>query len=269
MPESFPRTQEVPNQSPLFWVSHKDRYLRQLLISDIESETGRDLIVYFTDTDNSLAGIDPGDDQFLYELLRDRHHDGIDLLLETPGGVTDTTEKLCAMLRSMAPDLRVVVPRRAKSNGTLMALASKEILMSATSELGPIDPFLGNLPAEFILNDPTANPILVQAAQTAILQTTRLAKELLMSGMMKDADEKTIDETVGTLASRQRFHSHGSVVDAREAQNLGLTVNFFDHNAALWQKFWLLRSMYAYDAPRNGHVKIFEGLKISTAVAAK
>jgi hypothetical protein len=269
MPESFPRTNIVPNQSPLFWVSHKDRYLRQLLISDIESETGRDLIVYFTDTDNSLAIIDPGDDQFLYELLRDRHHDGIDLLLETPGGATDTTEKLCAMLRSMAPDIRVVVPRRAKSNGTLMALSSKEILMSATSELGPIDPSLGNLPAEFILNDPTANPILKQAAYTAALQTKRLAKDLLNSGMMQGVDEKIIDETVEVLASRQRFHSHGSVVDAREAEKLGLKVNFFEHSDPLWQKFWLLRSMYAYDAPRNGHAKIFEGLRVSTAVAAK
>ena len=269
MADCFPRNKQIPDQSPLYWVSHKDRYLRQLLISDIESETERDLVVYFTDTDNSLAGIDPGDDQFLYELLRQRQRDGVDLLLETPGGYTDTTEKLCAMLRSMAPDLRVVVPRRAKSNGTLMALASKEILMSSTSELGPIDPSLNNIPAEFILNDPTSNPLLKQAALTATMQTKRLAKELLMSGMMSEATAAQVEETVSLLASRQRFHSHGSVVDAEEAKNLGLAVKVLDHSDPLWQKFWLLRSMYAYDAPRNGHAKIYEAAKISTAVSAK
>ena len=65
----FPRSAALPNQSPLFWVSHKDRYLRQLLISDIEEETGRSLIVYFTDCDNSAAQIDQADDAYLSELL--------------------------------------------------------------------------------------------------------------------------------------------------------------------------------------------------------
>ena len=31
----------------MFWVQQKDRYLRQLLIRDIEDQTGRRLIVYF------------------------------------------------------------------------------------------------------------------------------------------------------------------------------------------------------------------------------
>lgn len=269
MADSFPRGIMPPDQSPLYWVSHKDRYLRQLLISDIQVSTGRNLIVYFTDTDNSTALIDPGDDQYLYELLKQCKPGGVDLLLETPGGFTDTTEKLCAMLRSMAPDLRVIVPRRAKSNGTLMALAAKEILMSATSELGPIDPSINNVPAEFILNDPQSNPIFRQVAMTAAMQTKRLAKELLKSGMMSDQEDGVVDAAVEALATRQRFHSHGSVVDAREAAQLGLKVNMLDHGSELWQQLWLLRSMYAYDAPRNGHVKIFEGVRNSTAVAAK
>lgn len=269
MTDCFPRTTALPKQSPLFWTSHKDRYLRQLLIADIEAVTGRDLIVYFTDTDNSLAGIDPGDDQLIFELLRSRSRAGVDLLLETPGGFTDTTEKLCSLLRSMAPDLRVVVPRKAKSNGTVIALAAAEILMSSTSELGPIDPSINNLPAEFILNDPTANPILKQAAFTASLQTRRLAKELLTSGMMRGSAESVIDDLVGLLATRQRYHSHGSVIDAGEAKSLGLNVRIFPVEDDLWQRFWLLRTMYAYDAPRNGHWKIFEGARVSTAVNAK
>ena len=45
--EKFPRSTDLPSQSPLFWVEQKDRYLRQLLIRDIEDLTKRRLIVYF------------------------------------------------------------------------------------------------------------------------------------------------------------------------------------------------------------------------------
>ena len=54
MQSVFQEPQTTPNQSPLYWVSHKDRYLRQLLIKDIEEITGRSLVVYFTDCDRTL-----------------------------------------------------------------------------------------------------------------------------------------------------------------------------------------------------------------------
>jgi hypothetical protein len=267
--ECFPRSTDVPNQSPLYWVSHKDRYLRQLLIRDIERTTGRELLVYFTDMDNAQAQIDPGDDQFLFELLSARTKSETDLFIETPGGYTDTTEKLCALLKQMAPDLRVIVPRKAKSNGTLLALCAQEILMSATSELGPIDPSINGIPAEFIINDPSQSALMIQAATTAALQTKRLAQTLLTDGMMKGRPANDIDTTVETIATRQRFHSHGSVLDSQEATSLGFKINCYSPDDPLWKAIWLLRTMYAYDAPRNGHAKIFEGSHISSAVQIK
>jgi hypothetical protein len=45
--EKFPRSTELPLQSPLFWVEQKDRYLRQILIRDIEELTKRRLVAYF------------------------------------------------------------------------------------------------------------------------------------------------------------------------------------------------------------------------------
>lgn len=269
MDECFPRSAIIPNQSPLYWASHKDRYLRQLLIRDIEQVTGRDLLIYFTDVDNTTAQIDPGDDQFLFELLAARTRTETDLLIETPGGYTDTTEKLCTLLRAMAPDLRVIVPRKAKSNGTLLALCAKEILMSSTSELGPIDPSIQGIPAEFIINDPSQNALMKQAATTAADQTKRLAKTLLQTGMMSDRSEQDIADTVEIIATRKRFHSHGSVLDMNEAASLGFKVNIVGNDSQLWKAIWLLRTMYAYDAPRNGHAKIFEGALISSAVQAK
>ena len=36
--KQFPRSGELPTQSSKYWAKEKDRYLRQLLISDIEDE---------------------------------------------------------------------------------------------------------------------------------------------------------------------------------------------------------------------------------------
>lgn len=269
MADSFPRTKTAPSQSPLFWVTHKDRYLRQLLIRDIEEVTGRDLLVYFTDCDRSIATIDPTDDTYLAELLASRQREPVDLLLETNGGITDATEKICALLRKSAPDLRVIVPRRAKSNGTVIALCGQSVVMSSTSELGPIDPSVGGVPVDFILKSPpgSINPIQTQIAVTALEQTKKLAKQLLSTGMMNDrlAD---IDTTIGKLASRDHFHSHGSVMDCTEATALGLKVEEMDAKSDLWKQIWLLRTMYSYDCGRNGHSKLFESSRISTAVTA-
>lgn len=269
MADSFPRSKDIPKQSPLFWVTHKDRYLRQQLIQDIQEDTGRELIVYFTDTERTSAQIDQGDDQYLYELLRQKKKDGVDLLLETNGGWTDPTEKICALLRNLAPDLRVIVPRRAKSNGTVIALCGNSIVMSPTSELGPIDPHLQGTPIDFIINAPTGviDPIMVQVAHSLMNQTKKLATNLLTTGMMS-AQAGNVAGVVDKLASRNHYHSHGSVIDATEAIQLGLNVVSLGHEDPLWQKLWLLRTMYAYDCARNGHAKLFEGAVVSAAVAS-
>lgn len=135
-------------------MTHKERYLRQLLIRDIEAAIGPALIVYFGDCNDTASQIDGNDDVYIAELLNDCPGKPIDPLLETNGGGTDATEKICSLRRRGAPDLRVVVPRRAKSNGTVIALAGQKIVMGLESELGPIDPSINGIPVAFVLNAP-------------------------------------------------------------------------------------------------------------------
>src|SRR6266446_10766143 len=140
--EQFPRSKALPRQSPLFWVAEKDRYLRQLLIRDIQVETRRTLLVYFAVVTDARAQIMVGDDAYFLEMLRDAKGGPVDLMIETPGGFTDPTEKIASVLRTLAPDLRVIVPCRAKSNGTMLALVGSNIILGLGSELGPADPFV-------------------------------------------------------------------------------------------------------------------------------
>ncbi len=270
MPDCFPRNSVTPEHSPLFWVSHKDRYLRQLLIKDIEAITQRNLVVYFTDCDRTNAQIDQSDDVAIYELLSKINGKAIDLLLETNGGVTDATEKICGLLRQATDNLRVIVPRRAKSNGTVIALCGSCILMGIESELGPIDPSIGGIPAEFVINAPPGSfdTLHLQYADVARKQTRKLAYNLLSTGMMKDYSPEEVEDTVNKLATKDHYHSHGSSIDSDEAARLNLKVEKLLPDDDLWKKIWLLRTMYQYDCGIYRYAKLFEGNFVSSAVLA-
>ncbi|MGB3279310.1 MAG: hypothetical protein WBA92_08975, partial [Pseudorhodobacter sp.] len=191
-----------------------------------------------------------------------------DLFLNTTGGQTDATEALVSQLNACVTDLRTIVPHSAKSNGTVLCLASSEIIMVPPSELGPIDPSVGGTPAS-ILADPVvaqSNFPMHKLGIHAIQQTEKLAKYLLTNGMMSGRPEADIDATVRSLASKNKYFSHGSVIDHTEAAALGLNVNYLTDSDELWKRIWLLYSMYAHDVQQSGIVKIFEGQARSISI---
>jgi ClpP class serine protease len=267
--EKFPRSTELPSQSPLFWVEQKDRYIRQLLIRDIEELTKRRLVVYFANRFEN-AQIDHRDCSFTAELFGDVGSDPVDLLLETIGGVTDATESLVTLIRNLTKDFRVIVANAAKSNGTLLCLASKSIVMGAASELGPIEPLVNNIPCSILLQPQIAaqNFSLHKFGEYALNQSRKLAKTLLAEGMMKGRPESDIDIVVQKLSSRDIYFSHGSAIDHTEAKALGLAVEYLASDDPIWQRIWLLHCMYGHDCRRSRYLKIFEGRYRSTAVAA-
>src|SRR5580692_13157451 len=63
----------------------------------------------------------------------------IDLILDTYGGSLDSAFKTVLFVSRFAERLRVFVPRRAKSAGTLIAIGANELYMSPFAELGPLD----------------------------------------------------------------------------------------------------------------------------------
>jgi hypothetical protein len=270
--DPFPRGTGLPTQSPLYWIAEKDRYLRQLLIRDIQAVTGRTLLVYFAAYDQR-AQISPGDDAYFSEMLRDVKSGTADLLIETAGGFTDATEKIASILRQHLTDLRVVVPCRAKSNGTILALVGNSIVMGPCSELGPADPLIqlapnNAVPAHYVIGAANADPIFQQAAHDAIKQTKKLATSLLETGMMNGKTSAEVEATVSALSSRSHYHSHGSVIDADEAERINLKVVKLAATDELWQRFWLLRCMYDHDSKSSQTLKFFEGPAISNRLRA-
>lgn len=268
--DAFPRTSGLPTQSPLFWVEQKDRYLRQLLIRDIEEATGRRLLVYFGDRSKQGSGIEPRDVAHMSELLGDVGGHPTDLLLETTGGITDAAEAVISLLRNALPDFRVVVANAAKSNGTLMAIAANAIVMGITSELGPIEPSLGEIPCSILEMAQVAatNFPLHMLGKFALKQSRGLATQLLKSGMLSGKNEAEISAVVDALSTRDRFPSHGSVVDYKEARVLGLRVDYLPPEDLIWQRIWLLYCMFDFDCRKGGYIKIFEGRAKSLALVS-
>lgn len=268
-PEYFPRTTDLPSQSPLFWVEQKDRYLRQILIRDIEAMTKRRLVVYFANRYEN-AQIETRDVALITETLGDLNGAPFDLFLETSGGMTDATEGMINVIRNHAEDFRVIVTNAAKSNGTLLGLAARSIVMGSSSELGPIEPSVQGVPCS-ILAEPTiaaSNFALHKVGVFALQQTRSLAENLLTTGMMKGKKPAEIAEAIRVLSTREVFYSHGSVIDHQSAKDIGLAVEYLEPKDALWQRLWLLYCMYDHDTRKDRLLKVFEGCARSTSIAA-
>lgn len=86
----------------------------------------------------------------LYSAVTDHSRNpakGLFLLLHTSGGKVEPAYLISKCCKKSAGKFVVAVPRFAKSAGTLLALGADEIHMGIISELGPIDPQIGDYPA--------------------------------------------------------------------------------------------------------------------------
>jgi hypothetical protein len=283
----------IPPQTPLFYAIQKDRYYRQGLIADIESVTNRKLISYVASFDHPGGAIDKSDVLAFADLLHGMKSEDIDLLLDSPGGDIDVAEKIVYLCWSRARSLNVIVPESAKSAATLIALATNKVMMSDTSELGPIDPQIGIVspsgelvfrPASSFLDglddikaeaaktgslSPAYFPILAQLdpalidyCRKAIKRSERFAEKWLLKTQCnkKPARAKRIAKA---LVDTKRYLSHGTVIDHTEAKSIGLTVQYLAHDDVLWQAIWRLYCAYRADITKESLAKVFESAKVS------
>jgi hypothetical protein len=71
--------------------------------------------------------------------------DDIDLFLYSAGGDTMVPWRLVSMIREYCDKFSVLVPYKAHSAATMIALGADEIMMSDLSEISPIDPSTANV----------------------------------------------------------------------------------------------------------------------------
>ena len=141
---------------------------RQAAIKDIEKLRAGRRLVSLCNLDRNAVPANLGvATQFgedvkepLYRVLKETIKDGehLDLFLYTRGGSTTAVWPIVNLLREFDPDFEVLVPYRAHSSGTLLALGATKITMSPfLGELSPIDPTTAT---QFNPRDPTTQGLL-------------------------------------------------------------------------------------------------------------
>lgn len=199
--------------------------------------------------------------------------ESVAVILDTPGGVVEVVERMVTVMRSRYEDATVIVPNRAMSAGTILALSADRIMMDDLSCLGPIDPQIekdGKLvPALSYLNQferlnekskndelTTAEYALINKLDLGELyqldQARALSNELLVRWLstykfknwhktemkgnkVSDQMKKDrADKIASLLNDPDRWHSHGRAIDRETLRNeVNLKIDSLEENDKL------------------------------------
>ncbi len=242
--EIHQESQRNPGANPLDSVRRK--YLKK--ISEI---SGRNTIAYYSGwlQKPQIAGTAVSDKDksgFMLTINKLDRTQGLDLILHTPGGDIAATESLVDYLYSMyGKNIRVIVPQISMSAGTMIAFASKEIVMGKHSNLGPIDPQMGGLACQAVLNEfeqakedikrnPQSaalwqviigkyHPTFLGACKQAIEWSEKMVYEWLKNNMC-EGDEKRVKKIVSTFSNHTEQKSHSRHISKRECEEVGLKI---------------------------------------------
>lgn len=209
---------------------------------------------------------------------REERGETLAVILDTPGGVVEVVERIVRVLRHHYSEVKFIIPDKAMSAGTVLAMSGDDILMDYHSCLGPIDPQLekdGRLvPALSYLSQfealiekshdetlSTAEVVLLQKLDLAELHQFALARDLsinllkkwLTSYKFKDWAVTETERTPVTpemkeeratwiahrLNDHERWLTHGRGIDMRTLRDeLRLRIEDFGENSELKKAIW-------------------------------
>ena len=250
------------------------------LISRIEEARGSRLICYVCGDRQGAQAVIADDAVWpMYDQVQSFGTvDSLDLFLYSRGGNVDVPWRIVSMLREHCQRLSVLIPYRAHSAATMIALGCDDIFMTRKAELGPIDPAISKQWAEkgtavqedvrvedvmaFVdfmkdkvgLGDQQAIATNVQVLSEKLTpwglggiyrthaHIRDVARKLLLSRVEK-CDERKTDLIVEALAEKIYLHNHG--ISRTEASEMGLPVKPLDDD--LEKLLWNLLQGYAND----------------------
>jgi ClpP class serine protease len=179
-------------------------------------------------------------------------------------------------------NIRAIVPQIALSAGTMIACATREILMGKHSSLGPIDPQFGSTPAHGIFEEfkrahaeikadpskiPVWQPIIAKYAPTligecekAIKWSVDMTREWLLRGMLAgepDAKAKA-DAILAELADHALTLSHARHLSAEKCKTLGLKITMLESDQALQEAVLSVHHALIHTLGATGAYKITE-----------
>ncbi len=231
------------------------------MIREIEQLRGSSVICYLTSLRDNVPGVIAHEHVRVFfdhlRLLPKRPVDKLDIFLVSNGGDSVVPWRLVSLFREFTNSFNVLIPFRAYSAASLIALGADEIVMHPFGEIGPIDPTVTNAfnPKEngrpigisvedlkayihFVKNtvgitheDELVKTIEILANQVhplalgnveRFVSQSRITATKILKTHMKDADH-VVKETVEMMGSKLYFHGHP--INRKEAkEDVGLKV---------------------------------------------
>ncbi len=165
------------------------------------------------------------------------------------------------------------------SAGTMIALAAKEIIMGKHSNLGPIDPQMGGLACQAVLDEfeqakedirqnPHSAPLwqaiigkyhptFLGACKQAIEWSEKMVREWLSGNMFNDNHGK-VNEIVAVFADHKTQKSHARHISKKECVEAGLKVLNLEDNQEIQDAVLTTHHSFMHTFTNTYCVKIIE-----------
>lgn len=225
--------------------------IRRKYLLEIHKKTGRNVIAYYSgwlQRGNVIDVIvnDKDKNAFMVNIHKLDRTKGLDLIIHTPGGDLAATESIVDYLNQMfGNNIRAIVPQISMSAGTMIALSCKEIIMGCQSNLGPIDPQMGGVACQAVLDEfqkakedikanPQAaslwqviiskyHPTFLGACQNSIDWSEKLAFDWLKRNMC-NGDEGKTKAILKEFGDHKRNKSHARHISKVKCKEIGVSV---------------------------------------------
>lgn len=251
--------------------------LRKTCYAEIETLRGRPLLIYAT---KFLEGMPPGTPNFIdlsdvdgfTDLINSVKGNGsVDVLLHSPGGRPDATERLVGLLRGKFKEVNFLIPHSAYSAATMLALSGNSIILHSSAILGPIDPQINGVPARSIKRGfekakeriakegPEALPAYIPLIEKYSLEllelcddSEKLSKELVSTWLKKymfngeKGVDKKIKKAVSYFSDYDTHLMHSRPLPMEKLTAFGLKIELADDKLQdlLWEAYILLNGFF-------------------------
>ena len=252
---------EQENRFP-FLIKECEKYLESISVI-----SGRNVIAYYSgwlwhNVDEVLIN-DKDKNAFMNAVYKLDRSKGLDLILHTPGGDIAATESLVSYLKSIFEgNVRAIVPQISMSAGTMIAMSCKEILMGRQSSLGPIDPQMGKIACQMVVEEfkraimdvkknPSSlglwqsiigqyTPTYLMACEDAVKWSEELAKEWLTQ-VNPSINMKKIKKV---FINHNHSYSHSRHISKEDCKKAGLPVKDLEDDQDLQDAVLSLHHCY-------------------------
>lgn len=263
---------------------------RRHLYEEIEKELDLPVISFFTSFTHPVM-IEDEDADMIDGMLQPLNLEkGLALMISSPGGSGEASERIINILRSYSGtgEFVSIVPGKAKSAATMICLGAREILMGASSELGPVDPQIpisdgdGNwmvsafhvvdtydtLFEDAVKAEGNLQPYIQQLGRyhASVIEHLRsvigLSKDIsiksLQSGMMKGKTEDQIEKSIKIFLTPDDPKTHGRPIFRDTARESDLQIRDVDYKSKLWISIYELYLRLKYLTNGANACKIIE-----------